>query len=67
MMRGRLCVTKQLRPKLIKETRDPPYAGHHGIDAIVKAVEHFLYWPTLRHDIKEYVRTCMTCQKVKFD
>lgn len=65
MMHGRLCITK-LRLKVIRETHAPLYVGHCGIDAIVKAAEHFFYWPTLRRDIQEYVRTCVICQKVKF-
>ncbi|MCO5559037.1 hypothetical protein L7F22_012629 [Adiantum nelumboides] len=45
----------------------PPYPGHRGIDATVKAVETFFYWPTLRRDVDAFVRECITCQKVKFD
>lgn len=66
-MHGRLCVTKQLMRKVLRDYHDPLYAGCRGVDAIVKAAEHFFYWPTLQCDIEEYVRTCMTCQKVKFD
>ena len=56
MMHGKLCVTKQLRPKVIVESHSPPYTGHRGIDATVKAVETFFYWPTLRRDVDAYVR-----------
>ena len=31
MMHGRLCVTKQLRPKVMIESHAPPYAGHCGL------------------------------------
>ncbi|MCO5593692.1 hypothetical protein L7F22_047709 [Adiantum nelumboides] len=67
MMHGRLCVTRPLRRKVMKESHVPPYAGHRGIDATVKAVETFFYWPTLRRDVDVFVRECITCQKVKFD
>ena len=66
-MHGRLCVTKQLRPKVLLESHAPPYAGHRGIDATVKAVETFFYWPALRSNVDAYVRSCLTCQKVKYD
>ncbi|MCO5564079.1 hypothetical protein L7F22_017735 [Adiantum nelumboides] len=36
MMHGKLCVTKQLRPKVLIECHAPPYARHRGTDAIVK-------------------------------
>ncbi|MCO5598140.1 hypothetical protein L7F22_052232 [Adiantum nelumboides] len=67
MMHGKLCVTKQLRPKVLVESHASPYVGHRGIDAIVKAVETFFYWPALRRDVDAYVRSCLVCQKVKFD
>ncbi|MCO5610528.1 hypothetical protein L7F22_064767 [Adiantum nelumboides] len=41
--------------------------GHRGIDATVKAVETFFYWPRLRRDVDAFVRECIICQKVKFD
>ena len=47
MMHGKLCVTKQMRPKVLFESHAPPYAGHRGIDATVKGVETFFYWPAL--------------------
>ncbi|MCO5576394.1 hypothetical protein L7F22_030204 [Adiantum nelumboides] len=67
MMHGRLCVTRPLRHKVIEECHVPPYAGHRGIDATVKAVETFFYWPTLRRDVDAFVRACTICQQVKFD
>ncbi|MCO5556375.1 hypothetical protein L7F22_009923 [Adiantum nelumboides] len=50
MMHGKLCITKQLRPKVLIERHAPPYIGHRGIDVTVKAVDTFFYWPTLRRD-----------------
>ncbi|MCO5611318.1 hypothetical protein L7F22_065570 [Adiantum nelumboides] len=40
---------------------------HRGMDATVKAVETFFYWPALRRDVDAFVRECIICQKVKFD
>ncbi|MCO5612672.1 hypothetical protein L7F22_066941 [Adiantum nelumboides] len=67
MMHGKLCVTKQLRPKILIECHAPSFAGHRGIDATVKAIDTFFYWPTLRRDVDAFVRSCLVCQKVKFD
>ncbi|MCO5581672.1 hypothetical protein L7F22_035561 [Adiantum nelumboides] len=67
MMHARLCVTRPLRRKVMEESHVPPYAGRRGIDATVKAVETFFYWPTLRRDVDAFVRECIICQKVKFD
>ncbi|MCO5568715.1 hypothetical protein L7F22_022414 [Adiantum nelumboides] len=51
MMHGKLCVTKQLRPKVLVESHAPPYAGHRGIDATVKAVT-----------VKRHQGYCNRCQ-----
>ncbi|MCO5562599.1 hypothetical protein L7F22_016227 [Adiantum nelumboides] len=67
MMHDKLCITRPLRHKVIEESHVPPYAGHRGIDATVKAVETFFYWPTLRRNVDAFVRACIICQKVKFD
>ncbi|MCO5577030.1 hypothetical protein L7F22_030852 [Adiantum nelumboides] len=67
MMHGKLCVTKQLRPKVLVESHAPPYAGHRGIDATVKAVETFFYWPALRRDVDAYVRSCLAMGKIAMD
>ncbi|MCO5597769.1 hypothetical protein L7F22_051851 [Adiantum nelumboides] len=67
MIHGKLCVTKQLRPKVLIKCHAPPYAGQRGIDATIKAIDTFFYWPTLRRDVNAFVRSCLVCQKVKFD
>ncbi|MCO5592748.1 hypothetical protein L7F22_046751 [Adiantum nelumboides] len=56
-----------VRPKVLIECHAPPYARHCGIDATVRAVDTFFYWPTLRRDVDAFVRSCLVCQKVKFD
>ncbi|MCO5591065.1 hypothetical protein L7F22_045042 [Adiantum nelumboides] len=53
MMHGKLCVTKQLRPKVLIECHAPRYAGHRGIDVTVKAVHKFFLLPTLRRDVDQ--------------
>ena len=49
LMHGKLCVTKATRAKVMTESHAPPYAGHRGIDATVKALEAFFYWPALQN------------------
>ena len=64
---SRLCVTKDLRAKVMLESHAPPYAGHRGIQATTSVIETYFYWPSMKHDIKEYVLQCLMCQKVKYD
>ena len=67
MMQGKLCVTHQLRQKVLTESHAPPYASHRGIDSTVTAVDHYFYWPSLWKDVEVFVRPCLICQKIKYD
>ena len=67
LMHGKLCVTLPLRHKVMLESNAPPYAGHRGIEETTKAMETFFYWPSSRKDADAYVKSCLVCQKAKFD
>ena len=67
MYGSRLCITKDLREKVMDESHAPPYVGHRGIQTTLKALETYFYWPTIKQDVHRFVEECMTCQKVKFD
>ena len=47
----RLCVTKSLREKVLFESHVPVYAGHRGIQATIKAIEMYFYWPSMKAHI----------------
>ena len=64
---NRLCVTTPLQRKVLIESHAPPYAGHRGIEATIKGLEAFFYWPTMKKDAEAFVRDCLLCQKLKFD
>ena len=66
-MQNKLCVTKELRNKVMEECHVPPFMGHRGILTTTQAMENYFFWPSMRKDIKKYVSECLTCQKVKFD
>ncbi|MCO5604456.1 hypothetical protein L7F22_058622 [Adiantum nelumboides] len=67
MRKTLLCVTQPLREKVMTECHCPPYTGHRGIATTMKGVERYFYWPRLKKDVEELVRSCLVCQKVKFD
>ncbi|MCO5559451.1 hypothetical protein L7F22_013051 [Adiantum nelumboides] len=67
MRKTMLCVTQPLREKVITECHCPPYTGHRGIATTMKGVERYFYWPRLKKDVEDFVRSCLVCQKVKFD
>ena len=63
---NRLCVTKDMRLKVMSESHEPTYAGHRGIQPTMQAIETCFYWPQMRQDIEDYVSKCIVCQKVKY-
>ncbi|MCO5579837.1 hypothetical protein L7F22_033699 [Adiantum nelumboides] len=67
MFRRKLYVSRLIRQKVMTESHSPPYAGHRGIDSTIKALEMYFFWPSLRKDTKIFVRSCLVCQRVKYD
>jgi hypothetical protein len=54
-----------LRRDLVKECHDTKWAGHPGQHRILALLERAYYWPQMRNDVEEYVRTCLVCQQDK--
>ena len=54
-------VPEIIRTKLISRYHDDPLAGHFGIEKTRKLVARKYYWPTLRHDVDNYVKGCGIC------
>jgi hypothetical protein len=41
--------------------------GHHGINRTFEILQaHDISWPTMRQDIKEFIKYCMVCQKTHY-
>ena len=41
---------------------DDPTAGHLGEKKIMDRLKRNFFWPNMRQDIKDYVKTCYRCQ-----
>ncbi|MCO5614617.1 hypothetical protein L7F22_068901 [Adiantum nelumboides] len=63
MRKTMLCVTQPLREKVMTECHCPPYTGHRGIATTMKGVEKYFYWPRLKKDVEEFVRSCLLYEK----
>jgi hypothetical protein len=68
-MRGReprVCIPRgTLRKQIIKDAHDAPISGHFGIEKTVAQVQRHYWWPTIRKEVTQYVRTCLACQRNK--
>ena len=56
-----------LRKTLLRECHDTLWARHPGWERTLALVKQGYYWPQMRDDVEEYVRTCLTCQQDKVE
>lgn len=54
-----------LRSTLLREHHDSHVSGHLGRDKTLAALERSFFWPNMRGEVENYVKTCPTCQLVK--
>jgi len=55
-----LCVPKMFRHNLLTQFHD--ILGHFSYQRLMPTISARFYWKNLPNDIKEFVRTCVTCQ-----
>ncbi len=48
---------------LLKECHDGPFANHGGVKHTITFLKKSYYWPSLKEDAEEYVKTCLICQQ----
>lgn len=48
---------------ILQETHNIPTSGHQGRDATLRKTSEVYFWPNMKEDIREFVKTCQTCQK----
>ncbi|XP_068213182.1 uncharacterized protein [Palaemon carinicauda] len=57
-----IVVPKDIRPLILELSHSAD--SHLGITKTYERISQDFYWPNMKNDIKEYVKTCTTCQKV---
>jgi len=55
----------EIKKKILWECHDSCTAGHLGLDKTLDLISREFFWPGLRKDVSEYVRSCLACQKNK--
>ena len=62
----RLCIPRgPLRTQILYDHHDTPVAGHQGIERTFEAIHKLFYWPKMNNDVRQYVKSCDTCQRIK--
>ena len=58
----RILVSKgKLRLALLKECHYGPVAGHRGVKPTLAELVKNYYWPNLRDDVEQYIKSYVTC------
>jgi hypothetical protein len=58
-------VPLELRPMLLEYFHDSALSAHLGVAKTLHRICKVFYWPTIRSDVTNYVRTCDVCQRAK--
>ena len=60
-----IIVPKSCIPDVLFRNHDIPLAGHMGINRTLELVSRNFYWKQWHRDVRNYVRSCPTCQQMK--
>jgi hypothetical protein len=64
----RLYVPTSLRSEFLFAMHDSLESdGHFGVAKTLEKMRERYYWPGMTHDIQEYIRTCDSCQRNKYE
>ena len=48
---------------IIREAHDLPTSGHQGQESTFRKISEIYFWPRMKSDIQDFVKTCQICQK----
>lgn len=65
--RDRLYVPPVLRPNVLAAFHDSPSMGHPGAARMLSVIGCTFAWPTLKHDLLLFIKSCDSCQRTKID
>ena len=62
---GKIYIPPLLRQDIFREMHAKGQAAHPGIKGTTSVITTDYYWPGIRSDVKEWIKTCDTCQRMK--
>jgi transposase InsO family protein len=61
--RGRLCIPKTMRRRILHEAHDTPAGGHFGADRTYLRMKDRYFWKKMWRDTQRYVAGCDLCHR----
>ena len=61
----RVFTPNSLIDKILSEYHDDPMGGHLGIERTYKRIAQNFYWPSMKNDIKLWIKGCQICAEQK--
>jgi transposase InsO family protein len=62
----RLCIPRgPIRSQVLHDHHDTPISGHQGIERTYDALHRLFYWPRMNGMVRDYVKSCDSCQRIK--
>ncbi|PAA51672.1 hypothetical protein BOX15_Mlig023015g11 [Macrostomum lignano] len=58
-------IPQHMRAELLQQAHDRPSAGHLGQRRVLRALRERSWWPDMREDVRDWVRSCLVCQRRK--
>ncbi|MCP4254336.1 MAG: hypothetical protein GY775_13195, partial [Candidatus Scalindua sp.] len=59
-----IIIPRIYRKDILSLAHDSPMAGHLGINKTYSKILNHFYWPKMKQDVKEYLKSCHVCQMV---
>jgi len=66
LFKNKIYVPPKCRSTVLNICHDSPSAGHYGIKKTSSLIYRDFWWPSLYYDIKNYIRSCITCSRSKY-
>jgi transposase InsO family protein len=61
----RVYIPTGLRDDMLREAHDAVMSGHLGMDKTMERLARVAFWPNMETDVRQYVRSCDSCQRCK--
>ena len=63
-IRYQILIPSKYRWLILQQAHENVFSGHLGVAKTFKRIAELFYWPKLKKDVKQFVKTCHECQMI---